>query len=882
MLKFLNAKGRITAGLVSLMISALCFAMMGGIVPDRAKITQSQRNHICEVLAFASSDYMSRGDFRKLDSLLELIAKRNPEIISIGLRNAHKQLVTQVGPHQEAWFLDEERSPGEFVVPIRSGKLKWGNVEVKFSRVNGAGLIGFFQSDWFRLSCFLTVAAGAMFYFYLGKMLKHLDPSKSVPKRVRAALDSLAEGLLVIDRNNKIMLANQSFSNWIGKDPERLIGTSTDKIAWLDLVEDGPPNEMPWETAIREERAQAAVMLRLRQANDSMLILMANASPVLGHDGQYRGVLVSFDDVTQLEATKSDLQDAKRVAEQAQQDAEQANRAKSDFLARMSHEIRTPMNAILGYTEVLQRGYADDETQYQSHLVTIQESGEHLLAIINDILDLSKIESGVLDLEIAEYSLHEILTQVISVLKIKAQEKDISLGYEIQTPIPQTIRTDRVRLRQTIINLVGNAIKFTEQGSVTICPSFQRNANGNPQISIAIVDTGIGMSVEATQRIFDPFSQADNSITRRFGGTGLGLSISRQLAEAMGGSVSVTSEEGVGSTFLVTIDPGPIDDKDLRDASFFNTSQHRSEKQQITTEAKLPNSRILVADDGAANRKLVELFLRRSGAQVTCVENGQEAVEAIEAQPFDMVLMDMQMPIMDGLTATKVIRDLGIKTPIIALTANVMQDDENRCYEAGCNGFLTKPIKMDLLLETLVQYLGNAETSPPNCEFSEEHTEISQGSDVEGRVLSDCKNSDSGDPPIGIEQEIEIEVREMQEEVAQISESVTQVDEPIYSVLPTDDDEIAEIVEDFIQRLKQKISNFRESFEARDFKELRELAHWLKGSGESVGFSEFTEPARDLEELAKSEVEGDCASLIARLENLTQRVRCRDEALIQE
>ncbi len=474
----------------------------------------------------------------------------------------------------------------------------------------------------------------------------------------------------------------------------------------------------PWVDAIEQQTAQAGVMLCLSQPGKSLRVLMANASPVLGNDGDYRGVLVSFDDVTQLENTRKDLDIAKQLAESSRQAAEDANQAKSDFLARMSHEIRTPMNAILGYTDVLRRGFDACEEDRQEYLNTIHHSGEHLLSLINDILDLSKIESGKLELELERASPHQLVHQVVGLLKAKADEKGIALEAKFVGKIPATILVDVVRFRQTIVNLVGNAIKFTEQGKVQIVTRLENiGLPSNPEFVIAfdVIDSGIGISKTAIDKIFDPFAQADTSITRRFGGTGLGLSISKQLAEAMGGGITVQSEPGKGSNFTVRLDPGPLLGIELVDDHSF---MHKGlfQKREEVQVRQLPPCRILVADDGDSNRKLIRLVLSRAGVDVTIVENGKLAVEQAIRSSFDLILMDMQMPVMDGYTATTLLRENGFTKPIIALTAHAMQGDEEKCRNAGCSGFLTKPINIDRLLATLAHELGGN----PDSSFSEQ------------------------------------------------------------------------------------------------------------------------------------------------------------------
>ena len=310
-------------------------------------------------------------------------------------------------------------------------------------------------------------------------------------------------------------------------------------------------------------------------------------------------------------------------------------------------------------------------TQY---LNTIHSSGTHLVGLINDILDLSKIESGKMELEICETNPFQLMSEVVSVLQMKAQENGLMLEQQIDGVIPSVIHSDPTRLRQILMNLVGNAIKFTSSGSVKIIAKHL-NANGKSQMEFSVTDTGIGMTEEQCGKIFQEFVQADSSVTRRFGGTGLGLAISKKLTEALGGEDSVKSVPGEGSTFSFSVDTGDVSNAPLVDTqqASRNLVSGMQQQKHVGLAFRFKPARVLVTDDTAANRQLVSLVLRKSGITVEEAENGLQALEKSQGGSFDLLLMDMQMPVMDGFTATRKLREQGIEIPIIALTANVMQ-----------------------------------------------------------------------------------------------------------------------------------------------------------------------------------------------------------------
>jgi PAS domain S-box-containing protein len=395
------------------------------------------------------------------------------------------------------------------------------------------------------------------------------------------------------------------------------------------------------------------------------------------------------------------------ILEELNKSVEAANRAKSEFLANMSHEIRTPMTAIMGFSDILLRNL--EERDNLSAANTIKRNGEYLLELVNDILDLSKIEAGKLEIERIVCSPGKVVADVASLMLVRAEAEGLPLEIEYVGGIPETILCDPTRLRQILINLVGNAIKFTETGSVRLVTRLVQGTARPPTLQFDVIDTGIGMTHEQSSRLFQPFTQADASTTRKFGGTGLGLTISKRLAEMLGGDIIVNSAPGKGSTFSVAVETGPLDGVPiLKNVTEAMVERNQKAKVSAASAVKL-DCHILLAEDGPDNQRLISFVLEKAGADVTLAENGliarDKALAAQEAgEPFDVILMDMQMPVMDGYTATRKLRDVDYTRPIIALTANAMAGDDEKCRRAGCDGYAAKPIDREKLFATIKRF----------------------------------------------------------------------------------------------------------------------------------------------------------------------------------
>ncbi|MEZ5739635.1 MAG: ATP-binding protein [Burkholderiaceae bacterium] len=741
MKRLFNARVLLTFGLVSLVSSAMMLTFFLGVLPDKGQLVREQRLSISELIASSTMDSLVSGDTAAVQNLLAFSVQRNPDLRSAALRQADGQLVAISGEHEILWEprADNRSTETQVVVPLFGNTAQWGQVELSFEPIRGEGLLAYVMDERLHAALALSLFCLVGFYFYLGRMLKHLDPSRAVPDRVRSALDSLAESLLLVDAKGQIVLANQSFASLVNESQEKLLGRKAVQFAWI--TGDGTPmpaGELPWLISQSTREALRNLPIALIDGSGQKRSFLANCSPIMGDADTVNGVLVSLDDVTELERKEVLLREAtdKALA---------ANQAKSEFLANMSHEIRTPMNAVLGFTELIRRGSATSQEQSRRYLDTIHRNGKHLLDLINDILDLSKVESGEFATERIACEPHRIAAETIEILHVRAQEKGITLSLDVQGSVPRSIAGDPARLRQILTNLTGNAIKFTEKGSVTIRERWLGDAHGG-RLELSIIDSGIGIPQDKLASIFEPFTQAESSTTRRFGGTGLGLTISRRFARAMGGDIEVTSIIGQGSTFTVRL---PVDQADEHHGPLeliAATDALASTEQQAgpaQTSWRFTDCRILVADDSPENRQLVNVLLSEVGITVTEAEDGRQACDKARQGDFDLVLMDMQMPVLDGYSATRELREAGLSIPIIAFTAHALTGFDKEIREAGCDGYLTKPIDIDAMFELLGSHLNGervthaqAATDPRTIESARPPDAAPVTPDADGPLVS--------------------------------------------------------------------------------------------------------------------------------------------------
>lgn len=648
----------------------------------------------------------------------------------------------------------------------------------------------------------------------------------------RTVLESVVEGVIVADLEGRFLIFNTAARNLLGEGP-----TEGSPDEWSEryglFYPDGktlyPSQNLPLSRALMGETVDGEQLVIRTPKHPDNIHILATAKPLFASDNSLMGGVVVFHDITESKMVEEELR-------RARQHAEDASRTKSEFIANMSHEIRTPLTAVLGFADLLMDSQLNESAKL-NYIQAVRRNGEHLLALINDVLDISKIQANKMHVERHVCSLHQLMHETASIMQVRAHEKGLDFDVVYETPIPMRIESDAMRVRQILLNLLSNAIKFTRGGRVTLTARCVDVGTESSRIELAVSDTGIGLSDEEREELFHPFQQASPSTTREYGGTGLGLAICKSLAEALGGAISTTSVPGHGSTFTFAL-YHPIDEQTKMVTEHDLCAEELQDGANTSTVNQSLSGRILLAEDGVDNQLLVSTILRRQGLSVDIAENGQvavtEAMEAMEAgAPYDLILMDMQMPKLDGYGATAKLRSKGYSGPILALTAHAMRGERARCIQAGCNDYLTKPIARTLLLASVECHLNRARGGYVG-------TSLSQPTAV---------GNPDGDS-----------------------------DEVLYSFY-ADDPDMDELIAGFVERLPGQVKAIRSAAEQADFDALRRLAHQIKGAAGGYGFMSVSEQAAALEEVAKTaNAFNEIKEAVDRFASLCGRIRYQPDA----
>ena len=531
--------------------------------------------------------------------------------------------------------------------------------------------------------------------------------------KYRRIVDTATEGICVVELDNRISFANAGMAEMLGVSAESLAGRLFTDFAFADDVEARSGSAASPQAPGSEQYER-----RLRRADGRTLWTHVSATPIRDENGQITGTFGMYTDITvskqatnEMRAQHDKLEEmvASRTAElsSAKEAAEAANQAKSIFLANMSHELRTPLNGIMGMTDLALRKATDPKLI--DWLGKSKSSSQHLLTVINDILDISKIEAGRLTLEEKEFSLSETIAGTIALQEAAAQIKGLSVSASYGAELPDAVCGDAVRVRQILMNFLGNAIKFSDRGEIRVVVSVVEQDGDRLLVRIEVIDQGIGIRPGQQERLFHAFTQGDDSTSRKYGGTGLGLIISKRIANLMGGDVGVSSQEGAGSTFWATV----------RLRQVIATKSGEAENQPAeavlgTLTRLFKGTRILLAEDDPVNQEVEAYLLKDAGLVVDIAENGREAVTMASQNSYALILMDMQMPVMNGLDATRAIRQLPAMAhvPILAMTANAFNDDRNNCLAAGMNDHIGKPVEPDVLCATILDWLQKSGSAP--------------------------------------------------------------------------------------------------------------------------------------------------------------------------
>lgn len=536
------------------------------------------------------------------------------------------------------------------------------------------------------------------------ELFQQKNELRAAEEKFRGLLETAPDAIVIVNEEGLIQLVNKKAEIIFGYQRLEMIHEKIEMLLPFRLLETHVQHRTGYLADPSSRPMGRGLDLYGRRKDGTEFPIDISLSPLQTESGTL--VSSAIRDITErrtLEIEQKNLlekfKEVQIELEQAVAIADKANTSKTQFLANMSHEIRTPLGAILGFLDLLKNPHSTP-AEKNNYMVIVERNSQQLLSLIDDILDLSKVESGKMSIENFEFSFSDMLAEFTSHIMFKAQDKGIDFKFNVDSLIPDIICSDPVRLRQILSNIVGNALKFTEKGSVELSISYS-----DPVLSFKVFDTGVGITSDQAQRLFQPFIQANASTTRKFGGTGLGLILSRRLAEALGGKLELSASlEGAGSTFLIEVNSPLLLSAKLVGKDKLSVITSKVVPCTSKKGLKLLGLKVLLVEDSADNQKLISMYLSTEGASIQAASDGASGVQMALDQDYDVILMDIQMPILDGHEATRKLRQLGYNKPIVALTAHAMKEERLKCVESGFSDFLTKPLQKDLLISVLAGY----------------------------------------------------------------------------------------------------------------------------------------------------------------------------------
>lgn len=736
---------------------------------------QYAANRIANLIHNFQSGMIVENEFRKI----ELANKVFCNIFGISVDPSLLKGGDCVEASQQAKLLFKD--PEGFIARIEQILIDQKNVsgdllEMNDGRILSRDYIPFFTDNSYR---------GHLWHYTdITESKRYQDRLQKQEEKYRGIIENMNLGLMEVDNNGQIQYVNQSFCTISGYHQSELINMNANSV----FVAGENLDEVKKRSFYRKSGISDAYELKVKNKRGELRWWLISGAPKYDANGNINGSIGIHLDFTEQKEIEVQLIEAKTIAEAS-------SKAKEKFMANMSHEIRTPINAIYGLGKQLLKTSLD--VQQKTFVEAMNTASNNLLVIINDILDVSKIEAGKLAIERISFSLNHVINHTLNILIYKAEEKGITLESHIDPEINDILIGDPFRLGQIFLNLIGNSIKFTEKGGIKIFAKLSQNKHINQEIEFIIKDTGIGMSNEFLDHLFDKFIQEDDSTARTYGGTGLGLNISRELIELMGGSVVVKSKKNKGTTFSFKI----IFPKGVK-------AEVKEKKIEQVKDDCLINKKIILAEDNIFNRLLATTILERYGASIFCCENGQEVLELLIKQEVDLILMDVQMPIMDGITCSKEIRKVyGKNIPIIALTANAITGEKEKCLEAEMNDFVSKPFEEDELLIKITRLINDST--------------LAHNKEDKNKMASHSNNY-----PIDISR--------------------------LIAIGKGDKVFIKKMIDLFVQEVAGRSTDMIEALNKKDYKKISDLAHRLKPA--MTDFRIVPDEIRQLELLAKEGV----------------------------